>query len=94
MKVLRCFKPGAEKGRVLLIVDLTNAGDIDTVFNQLSVMGYGLTIRHVSYSSGVRVHALLKDEPRSGDGEQLMDEWMRVSAALSPEVTHLWRGEP
>jgi hypothetical protein len=93
MTVLQCFKPGAEKGRVLLTVDLTNAGNTDDVLSRLSEMGYQPTIRHISYSSGVRVHAVLKDEPRSLDDAPMMDEWFTLANTLGSDAVLLWRGE-
>lgn len=93
MAVLQCVKPGAKRGQILLSVDLTNAGDTDIVLNQLSDMGYSPSIRHVSYASGVHVHALLKDEQYSGDETHLMDEWQSLAEKLGGDVVHLWKGK-
>ncbi|NJK75151.1 MAG: hypothetical protein HC849_09875 [Oscillatoriales cyanobacterium RU_3_3] len=95
MAVLECVKPGAQLGQIILAVDLTVAGAIDRTLATIQDLGYDPQIRHVNYSSGVHVLAILKDEQHSEaiDDDYLLEEWLQVRSQINPDAVHLWRGK-
>jgi len=94
IQVLQCVKPGAKTGQIILSVDLTVAGNADRVLVILSELGYYPEIRHVNYSEGIHVLAVLKDEQHETvvDENHLIDEWMQLCDRLNPNAVRLWRG--
>lgn len=94
MTVLHCVKPGAVAGQVLLVVDLSVVGNSTAALDRLQALGYEPAIRHVSYTTGVHVFAVLKDEyPPVVTEDYLLDEWAQLCAEFSPEAVHLWYGK-
>jgi hypothetical protein len=95
MAVFECVKPGAQLGQIILAVDLTVAGAIDRALATIQDLGYDPEIRHVNYSSGVHVLAILKDEQHSEaiDDDYLLEAWLQVRSQINPDAVHLWRGK-
>lgn len=94
MTVLHCVKPGAVAGQVLLVVDLSVVGDSTTAIARLQALGYEPQIRHVDYTTGVHVLAVLKDEtPVDQTADYLLDEWTQLCAEFPPDAVHLWHGK-
>lgn len=93
---LQCVKPGVRAGQVVLAVDLTTAGSIDDTLASVRELGYSNPeIRHVAYSSGVHVLAVLKDEQHdSVPDDYLLDEWQQLLSVIPADAVHLWRGLP
>ena len=95
MAVLECVKPGAKLGQIILAVDLTVAGSADDVLSTIERLGYDPEIRHVNYTSGVHVLAILKDEQheQAVDDDYLLEEWLQVRLQIKADAVHLWRGK-
>jgi len=94
MPVLQCVKPGAKTGQIILSVDLTVAGNAEEVLANLKELGYSPEIRHVNYSTGIHVLAVLKDEQHETvvDENYLIDEWMQLRDRFGAKAVRLWRG--
>ncbi len=94
MPVLNYIKPGAKTGQIVLSVDLTVAGNADRVLAALQELGYSPEIRHVNYSEGIHVLAILKDEQHDTvvDENYLVDEWIALCDRFSANAVRLWRG--
>ena len=94
MNVLHCVRPGAVTGQVLLVVDLSVVGHSTAALTRLQALGYAPEIRHVSYTTGVHVFAVLKDEyPLALTEDYLLDEWTQLCTEFPPDAVHLWRGK-
>lgn len=94
MLELNCVKPGAKPGQVILCVNLSKAGNIETTLEVLTELGYKPELRHISLKSGVQVFAVIKDEQHEKGVafNYLMDEWLILREKLEPSSVHLWRG--
>lgn len=93
MSVLNCVKPGAKPGQVILAVDLSMSGNPNQTIARLQALGYHPQIRHIAYTTGAHVLAILKDEYPSEPAEDyLLNEWMQLCTELNPNAVHLWRG--
>jgi len=94
MTVLHCVKPGAVAGQVLLGVDLSVVGHSMAALARLQALGYEPEIRHIAYTTGVHVFAVLKDEyPPVVTEDYLLDEWAQLCTEFPPDAVHLWRGK-
>jgi hypothetical protein len=95
MAVLECVKPGAKLGQIIFAVDLTVVGAVDRILAKIQDLGYDPEMRHLNYSSGVHLLAILKDEQHSEavDDDYLLDEWLQVRSEINPDAVHLWRGK-
>ncbi|XHX79285.1 MAG: hypothetical protein RBJ76_04960 [Stenomitos frigidus ULC029] len=94
MSVLNCVKPGAKPGQILLAVDLSVLPQPEAVIARLEALGYAPAIRHVAYTTGVHVFAVLKDEtPTVRTDSYLLEEWTQLVAEFEPQAVHLWRGQ-
>jgi hypothetical protein len=77
--VLNSGKPGVKPGQIILAVDLTVAGSADAALSAIESLGYTPEIRHMDYSSGVHVLAVLKEEQHQAvEDDYLMEEWEQL----------------
>lgn len=95
MAVLECVKLGAKFGQVILLVDLTVAGDAQLVLAQIAALGHEPEIRHIAYAAGVHVVAVIFDEQHDAPvaDDYLIDKWMALRDVVDPRAVHLWRGQ-
>jgi len=88
------MKPGAKPGQMLLAVDLSVLTQPEAAIARLDALGYAPDIRHVAYTTGVHVFAVLKDETSSfHTDDYLLDEWTQLCTEFEPQAVHLWRGQ-
>ncbi|MEG4201008.1 hypothetical protein [Microcoleus sp. Pol12A5] len=78
MAVLECVKPGAKLGQIILAVDLTVAGAVHRVLAKIQDLGYHPKIRHVNYSSGVRVLSWQFSKTNSTSKQLMMTTCWRI----------------
>lgn len=95
MPVLECVKPGAKVGQVILLVDLTVAGDAEQVLAQIAALGHEPEIRHIAYAAGVHVVAVIFDEKHDAPvpDDYRINDWMALQDVVDPRAVHLWRGQ-